>query len=164
MMLFSSAQLGILCFSKLCLMNEKHETWMGQDHFQRWISHRSSDQNTWYRKLPGKPSQLGNHLLAKNLEEFNSSSAQWRRIGRRSQRERWMITLWKRHFSKFHYKIFNFSSGIYGILKSKWSKGFVKIFHKSLRSCFKFPFHWTHFLLTVSVPSNPLHCFVSSLP
>ena len=79
--------------------------------------------------------------LAKNLEELSLSTTQWRRIGTQSQKGISVFTLWK-NFSQFPHKPSSFSSGIYEITKSKWSKVFVIIFHKSLWSCFRFPSWW----------------------
>ena len=108
------------------------------------------------------PVDLETTPLAKNLEELNLSTTQWRRIGKQSQKGISKFTLWK-SFSQFPHKPSSFSSGIYEITKNKWSKVFFIIFHKGLWLCFRFPSWWTYFSVTQSMPSNPLHCFVSSL-
>ncbi|XP_011942988.1 PREDICTED: 28S ribosomal protein S17, mitochondrial [Cercocebus atys] len=64
------------------------------------------------------PLSLETTQLSKNLEELNISSAQGRRNGRSSQRERLTCLFYgKRNFSKFHHKLCPISLGIYKIVK-----------------------------------------------
>lgn len=68
----------------------------------------------------------------------------------------------KEIFLSFITNCVQFLCGVREIAKSKWSKGHIMVFHKSLWLCFKFSFQWTYFHVTLSVPSSLLH-FVSSL-
>ena len=125
-MLFSSVKPGYCvshCFT--CRMNKARETRTAWDHFQSWTNHRSSDRETVSRNsLPGESSQFGKNLT-KNCAELDTSSAQWRRIGRQRHKQRCLSLLHGKSFLSF---ILWYSWNI----RSKWNKGLVTIFQVSL--------------------------------
>lgn len=134
MILFSRAQLGILCFSKLYLSYKQNMwdmNWLRS--FSKWESHGSSDHKTQLRKyLFRESSQFENHShnqkSGRTRYLFNTVKGDWKT---EPKEKSYKFALWN-FFSKFHHKLSNLSSGIYEIAKNKWSKVLAKIFHKKI--------------------------------